>query len=283
MAEFLVREGVEPGHRIGLLAPNGTAPLIERRYAAKRAFDWMLGNRIVRDAAAILAVSSAEAAQLDALGVPARVVRHVPNPIDLDEFSAPLASTARDQSCEPRDAEPRVVYLGRISPRKNVHLLVEAFAGLRTPRARLVIAGSSVEDGARLPGATFALCSVAPLPDEDAARLVRLLVPSLRERLVRHLVTRSGGYPGPLRALVERLAQAGVNMASQAPEPTAVAEGPLTGKVFVLTGTLASMTRPAVSAGSPSAASGRGSWRAARTSSSSSSSALPARASRSDS
>jgi DNA ligase (NAD+) len=44
------------------------------------------------------------------------------------------------------------------------------------------------------------------------------------------------------RALVVRLAKAGVNMASQAPEPTD-RPGPLAGKVFVLTGTLASMTR----------------------------------------
>lgn len=44
------------------------------------------------------------------------------------------------------------------------------------------------------------------------------------------------------RQLVARLADAGVNMASQVPEP-ADEVGPLTGKVFVLTGTLAGMTR----------------------------------------
>ncbi len=44
------------------------------------------------------------------------------------------------------------------------------------------------------------------------------------------------------RQIVERLAAAGVNMASQAPEP-AVGHGPLAGKVFVITGTLSSMSR----------------------------------------
>jgi DNA ligase (NAD+) len=43
-------------------------------------------------------------------------------------------------------------------------------------------------------------------------------------------------------ALIARLAAAGVNMASQAPEPTSEL-GPLAGKVFVLTGTLSSLTR----------------------------------------
>jgi DNA ligase (NAD+) len=45
------------------------------------------------------------------------------------------------------------------------------------------------------------------------------------------------------QALVKKLRAAGVNTASQAPEPTIEPAGPLAGKVFVLTGTLASMTR----------------------------------------
>ena len=44
------------------------------------------------------------------------------------------------------------------------------------------------------------------------------------------------------RRVVERLAAAGVNMASQAPEP-GDERGPLAGKVFVITGTLTSMSR----------------------------------------
>jgi DNA ligase (NAD+) len=45
------------------------------------------------------------------------------------------------------------------------------------------------------------------------------------------------------QALIKKLQTAGVNMTSQAPEPAIEPAGPLTGKVFVLTGTLASMTR----------------------------------------
>ena len=45
------------------------------------------------------------------------------------------------------------------------------------------------------------------------------------------------------QAFIEKLKAAGVNTASQAPEPAVEPEGPLAGKVFVLTGTLASMTR----------------------------------------
>jgi DNA ligase (NAD+) len=45
------------------------------------------------------------------------------------------------------------------------------------------------------------------------------------------------------RALVQKLAAAGVNMSSQQPEPGTAAPGRLAGKTFVLTGTLASMSR----------------------------------------
>ena len=45
------------------------------------------------------------------------------------------------------------------------------------------------------------------------------------------------------REVIRKLAEAGVNMASQQPEPAVAGPGPLAGKTFVLTGTLDSMTR----------------------------------------
>jgi DNA ligase (NAD+) len=45
------------------------------------------------------------------------------------------------------------------------------------------------------------------------------------------------------REVIRKLADAGVNMASQQPEPAVTRPGPFAGKTFVLTGTLDSMTR----------------------------------------
>ncbi len=53
---------------------------------------------------------------------------------------------------------------------------------------------------------------------------------------------RAFGNAAANRAIVERLAAAGVNMTSQAPEPSDQ-PGPLAGRTYVLTGTLASMSR----------------------------------------
>ena len=53
-------------------APNGTAPRIERRQALKRVWDTVWGQRDLAGAAAVLAVSQAERAQLLAMGVEPR-------------------------------------------------------------------------------------------------------------------------------------------------------------------------------------------------------------------
>ena len=58
-ARHLVRAGVP-----FVIGPNGTAPLVERRFLAKRAFDLLLGDAPLRRAAAVLAVSRAERRQL---------------------------------------------------------------------------------------------------------------------------------------------------------------------------------------------------------------------------
>ena len=126
-----------------VIAPNGTAPLIERRRLAKRAFDVAFGRRVLRGAARVIAVSDAEQRQLLALGVPADAIRIVPNPIDLDQFSAPI----------PRDrfrarlgigCAPLVLFLGKLTPRKRADDLIRAFAALSRHDARLVVAGNDM-------------------------------------------------------------------------------------------------------------------------------------------
>jgi glycosyltransferase involved in cell wall biosynthesis len=125
-----------------VLAPNGTAPLIERRRLAKRIFDLAWGNAVTRHAHRVLAVTEVERQQFQDAGIEDDRIRLVANPIDLDEFStppAPGAFLARHGL-----SGPLVVYLGKITPRKRVDTLVHAFARLRSPQATLVIAGNDM-------------------------------------------------------------------------------------------------------------------------------------------
>ncbi len=126
-----------------VLAPNGTAPRIERRRMAKRMFDVALGTRIVREASRLIAVSEAERSQFEALGVRPDAIRLVPNPVDLDEFTPP-PPRGRFRRTIRAEAAPLVLFLGRLSPRKRVDVLVRAFAGLRDSDARLIVAGNDM-------------------------------------------------------------------------------------------------------------------------------------------
>jgi DNA ligase (NAD+) len=138
------------------------------------------------------------------------------------------------------------------------HLTADTLAGLERMGAKSAanvmaqIERSKANDLSRL---VYAL-GIRHVGEKAAATLARHL--RTMDRLMEAPVDRLQTIPevGPVvaasvrdfadeprnRTLIARLAAAGVNMASQAPEPTDQA-GPLTGKTFVLTGTLASMSR----------------------------------------
>jgi glycosyltransferase involved in cell wall biosynthesis len=126
-----------------VLAPNGTALRIERRRIAKLAFDMVAGQRVLDGAARVLAVSEAERAQLASIGVRDSAVRLVPNPIDLDEFAAPPRRGAFRARIARPDG-PLVVFLGKLTPRKRLDVVVRAFAHLQRADATLAIAGNDM-------------------------------------------------------------------------------------------------------------------------------------------
>ncbi len=127
-----------------VLAPNGTAAVIERRVIAKRAFDLLAGRRVLAGAARMLAVSRAERVQFDRLGVPAQRVRCVPNPVDLAEFVRPMVTGSFRARFELPSSAPLVLFLGQQTPRKRVDVLVRAIARLGRSDARLVVAGNDM-------------------------------------------------------------------------------------------------------------------------------------------
>jgi glycosyltransferase involved in cell wall biosynthesis len=125
-----------------VLAPNGTAARIERRQFAKWIFDAVLGRRILNGAARVLAVSDAERRQLTRLGVDPSRIRSIPNPVDLDEFTPSIARGLFRRRFG-LGTGPLVLFLGKITPRKRLDVLVRAFARLRSD-ARLVLAGNDM-------------------------------------------------------------------------------------------------------------------------------------------
>jgi glycosyltransferase involved in cell wall biosynthesis len=131
-----------------VLAPNGTARRLERHFAAKRIFDAVAGRRMLEDACRVLAVSNIERRQLCELRVDPAAIRVIPNPVDLDEFTPQIA-----RGCFRRRfalaSGPLVLFLGKLTPRKRLDVLLHAFGLLTRPDARLVVAGNDMGDGPR--------------------------------------------------------------------------------------------------------------------------------------
>ena len=95
----------------------------------------------------MLAVSQAEQEQLQIMGVPAAAICMIPNPVDLDEFDC-LPAYGRFGERWALGTAPLVLFLGKLSPRKRVDVLIRAFARLHHPEAHLVIAGNDMGSGA---------------------------------------------------------------------------------------------------------------------------------------
>jgi len=110
-----------------VVAPNGTAPRLERRRLAKWAYDRTAGRGDLRNATAVIAVTVAEARALEQLGVPASRIRQIANPVDVDEQPrAPARGLFRARFG--LGDGPLIVVLGKLTPRKRVDEVIRALA-----------------------------------------------------------------------------------------------------------------------------------------------------------
>ena len=140
-ARLLARGGIPY-----VVSPHGTAPIIERRFLAKRVFDATAGRGYLERAARVLAVSEAERQQLRALGVADARIALLPNPLDEREFD-PAPDGSRFRQAHGLGDAPLVLLLAKLTPRKGAGALLRAFATITRPEARLVVAGSDMSSG----------------------------------------------------------------------------------------------------------------------------------------
>jgi len=127
---------------------NGTVPPIERYVLLKRVLDLFGADAVLKAAAACIAVSAAEIADYERVGVPRERVRVIPNGVRLQEF-AHLPPRGSFRRAFGLGDGPLVVFVGKITPRKGVDVLLRALA--RLPEAvRLVVAGNFMMPEARI-------------------------------------------------------------------------------------------------------------------------------------
>ncbi len=126
-----------------VLTANGTLRRHERKVGVKLLWDGLIAGHIPGAVQCCVAVSAADAADHHHAGIsPERVVR-IPNGLDLAEF-APLPERGVFRAAHGLGDGPLVAYLGQVSPRKGVDLLVRAFAGGGPHGSQLVVAGNDM-------------------------------------------------------------------------------------------------------------------------------------------
>jgi glycosyltransferase involved in cell wall biosynthesis len=123
-----------------LLTGNGTVPAIERYIGIKQVLDALGVAAIVRDAAGCIAVSQAEVPHYTRVGVPAAKVHVIPNGVRLEEFDR-LPQRGSFRQMHGTGPGPLVAFVGKITPRKGVDVLIRAMA-LLPAAVRLVVAGN---------------------------------------------------------------------------------------------------------------------------------------------
>ncbi|MCZ7541903.1 MAG: glycosyltransferase [Anaerolineae bacterium] len=128
-----------------VVSPHGTLPTTTGRPAFKRAWDRLLGGRLLSRCDGVIALTRDEAADARALWAARGIdipIHIVPNGVHLDEFAAlPARDAARARWS--LGEGPVVLFLGRLHARKGLQLLLPAFAGAlaHVPEARLLVAG----------------------------------------------------------------------------------------------------------------------------------------------
>jgi glycosyltransferase involved in cell wall biosynthesis len=136
-----------------------------------------LERATLRDARVRWTISAASRDALAAAaGLPPSEIRVVPIPTDSQRFT-PLPDDEWDSALD----APRLIFVGRADdPRKNVGLLLDAFARIRPslPKATLTLVGSP--PAAQLPAGVDSRGPVASVADE-LRRASLLVLPSLQE------------------------------------------------------------------------------------------------------
>lgn len=153
-AAFLARRQRRPY----VLEPLGMYVPRARNVRAKKIYNAIFTRRMAAVAAGVVAASEAEKNDLLALVAAARLlVRR--NGIDLGEFEQLPGGESFRTHWRIAPPEKVILYLGRISPIKNLEQLVVAFERAQLPDARLVLAGPVGETDyvARLRGRIAAL------------------------------------------------------------------------------------------------------------------------------
>lgn len=126
-----------------VLSAGGSVPRGHLSKALKKwVFDNILGNKMLRNASGLIALSEVEVMQYQEVGIPKDKIRIVPNAVDPEDVPEFLEPGSFKKKYKITDLS-LISFLGRIHEIKGLDVLVKSFAKLlqKKPSSVLVIAG----------------------------------------------------------------------------------------------------------------------------------------------
>lgn len=130
-----------------IVQPHGSLPMFIAKRKLKWLYDAFFGNRLLRDAAKVVALSELEVQQLKVMGLPEEKIEIIPNGIDLEEYVdlPPKGSFKRKYSIS--DETKLILYLGRIHESKGLAILLDAFCIVKRRLANVMLVIVGPDDG----------------------------------------------------------------------------------------------------------------------------------------
>jgi glycosyltransferase involved in cell wall biosynthesis len=153
------------------LSTQGTAPRLEGRFLAKRFYDPLIGDRVLRSADCLIGAAEIEARDFAAAGIPRERVIVIPNAVPTRAFEKP-APPGRFRDWTGVGSRPLILFVASITERKGIHHLARAMGCVKPPEAMLAAAGLDVGFGrvvraaAREVGAANRIVFTGHLSDE---------------------------------------------------------------------------------------------------------------------
>ncbi len=130
-----------------VLQAHGSVLLLFEKKTLKKLYDFFWGNKILNDAAKLIAVSTIEKEQYLKMGIPENKIVTIENGIDISKYTTlPQQGKFRERyGIEPE--KKIILYLGRLHKRKGIDFLVDGFSKITDQNVLLVIVGP--DDGYR--------------------------------------------------------------------------------------------------------------------------------------
>jgi glycosyltransferase involved in cell wall biosynthesis len=133
-----------------VVCPAGVLLIYGRSRALKTLYNWVIGRRLIRNAAKHIAITADEIPQFATYGVSRDSVTIIPNGIDPEDFKDDEVGDFRARYG--LGSVPFILFMGRLDAAKGPDLLLKAFCDVRErlPSYHLVFAGPDLGESPEL-------------------------------------------------------------------------------------------------------------------------------------